>query len=145
MRVALARALVADAEIVYLDEPFSAIDELTREELNEQLLRLWAERRFAALFITHSISEAIYLAERVLVMSPRPGRFLGEVRVPFSYPRSSSLRTSDDFVHVQRQVVELLSGVAPGGGVAEETGSPGARTARAALRPVAVPEQAETV
>ncbi len=108
MRVALARALVVDAEIMYLDEPFSAIDELTREGLNEHLSRLWLERRFAALFVTHNIGEAVFLAQRVIVMSERPGQLLGEVKVPFDYPRDLWLRTTAEFVHVEREVASLL-------------------------------------
>ncbi len=108
MRVALARALVVDAAVVYFDEPFSAIDELTREVLNEQLGLLWAQRRFAGLFVTHNISEAVFLAERVLVMSERPGMFVGEIQVPFPFPRESWLRTTEDFVSVERSVSALL-------------------------------------
>ena len=110
MRAALARALVADAAIVYFDEPFSATDELNREGLNEYLSNLWLGRRFAALFVTHSISEAVFLAQRVLVMSTSPGTILGEVQVPFEYPRSLSIRTTDEFVHVERKVTSYLRG-----------------------------------
>lgn len=108
MRAALARALVADAEIIYFDEPFSATDELNRARLNEYLSQLWIARRFAAVFVTHSIEEAVFLGQRVLVMSERPGRVLGEVRVPFVFPRSEALRTSESFVRVEREVVNLL-------------------------------------
>jgi len=129
MRAALARALVVDAAIMYLDEPFSAIDELNRAALNEYLSRLWLGRRFAALFVTHSISEAAFLAERVLVMSARPGRIVGEVRVPFPFPRDSWLRTTEEFVRIEREVVALLRGVtlpaAPAGAASERGGLDG--------------------
>jgi NitT/TauT family transport system ATP-binding protein len=108
MRVALARALVVDAPVVYFDEPFAAIDELTREELNSHLLDVWRQRRFAALFVTHNIHEAVFLADRVVVMSPRPGRLLGQVEVPFELPRRPELRTSAAFIDVVRGVSELL-------------------------------------
>jgi len=120
MRAALARALVLDSPMVYFDEPFSATDELGRELLNEFLSGLWSDRSFAALFVTHSISEAVFLATRVLVMSDRPGRFLGEFTVPFGFPRTAPLRTSDQFVGIQREVVALLRGNAAGR--AEEEG-----------------------
>jgi NitT/TauT family transport system ATP-binding protein len=108
MRVSLARALVADASVVYFDEPFAAIDELTREELNDHLSDVWLQRRFAALFVTHNVHEAAYLAERVIVMSARPGVLLGEVRVPFAYPRTPELRTSPEFTDVVRDITQLL-------------------------------------
>ena len=110
MRAALARALALDSTVVYFDEPFSATDELGRELLNEFLSKLWSDRRFAALFVTHSISEAVFLANRVLVMSDRPGRFLGEFAVPLEFPRTAPVRTSDQFVGIQREVVALLRG-----------------------------------
>lgn len=112
MRASLARALVADADIIYFDEPFSATDELNRARLNEHLNNLWMTRRFAALFVTHSIEEAVFLGQRVLVMSERPGRLLGEVGSPFPFPRSEPLRTSEAFVRVEREVVALLHSTA---------------------------------
>jgi NitT/TauT family transport system ATP-binding protein len=108
MRAALARALVPDADLIYFDEPFSATDEINRARLNEHLSKLWQARRFAAVFVTHSIEEAVFLGQRVLVMSERPGRLLGEVEVPFEFPRHEPLRTSEEFVRVERRVVELL-------------------------------------
>jgi NitT/TauT family transport system ATP-binding protein len=130
MRAALARSLVLDTPVVYFDEPFSATDELGRELLNEFLSRLWDTRRFAALFVTHSISEAVFLATRVLVMSDRPGRFLGEFPVPFEFPRTAPLRTSGEFVNIQREVVALLRGGAlPGGDGSEYPQADSARRA----------------
>ena len=92
MRTSLARWLTIEPRVFLFDEPFGALDEITRERLNEELLRLFQQRGFAAVFVTHSIFEAVFLASRVLVMSPRPGRIVTEVAVPFGYPRSPELR-----------------------------------------------------
>ena len=113
MRVSVARALVTDADVVHFDEPFAAIDELTREVLNVELSQVWAKRRFAALFVTHNVHEAVFLADRVLVMSPRPGRIVGEVTVPFAHPRPLELRTSGEFAAVVREVTALLRASSP--------------------------------
>jgi NitT/TauT family transport system ATP-binding protein len=94
--------------VFLFDEPFAALDEITRTRLNDELLRLFAHEGFAGLFVTHSIPEAVYLAGRVLVMSGRPGRILGEVRVPFDYPRSPELRFDPEFASVAGQVSRLL-------------------------------------
>jgi NitT/TauT family transport system ATP-binding protein len=92
MRASLARWLTIEPRVFLFDEPFGALDEITRERLNEELLRLFQQRGFAAVFVTHSIFEAVFLASRVLVMSPRPGRIVTDVAVPFGYPRSPELR-----------------------------------------------------
>jgi NitT/TauT family transport system ATP-binding protein len=97
MRVSLARALTMRPRIFLFDEPFGSLDEITRERLNGELLGLFERERFAGLFVTHSVSEAAFLASRVLVMSARPGRFIAEIRVPFGYPRPSELRFDADF------------------------------------------------
>ena len=108
MRVSLARSLVLEPDVFLFDEPFGALDEMTRERLNDELLQLFVSRRFTALFITHSVPEAVYLSTRVVVMSPRPGRIVGEVAVPFGYPRWPELRYSEDFGRVSEQVSNLL-------------------------------------
>ncbi len=92
MRCSVARALVLNPQVFLFDEPFGALDEITRENLNAELLRLFQTEQFAGLFITHSIAEAVFLSTRVLVMSARPGRIVGDHRVPFGYPRPHELR-----------------------------------------------------
>jgi NitT/TauT family transport system ATP-binding protein len=111
MRTSLARSLVLQPDVFLFDEPFGALDEMTRERLNDELLALFADRRFAALFITHSVAEAVFLSTRVVVMSPRPGRILGDVAVPFGYPRDPELRYSEEFGKVAGEVSDLLRDV----------------------------------
>lgn len=86
-RVAVVRALINEPALLLMDEPFAAVDALTRRTLQDELLRLWQDRRFACFFITHSIDEAVHLAQRVLVMSPHPGRVRAELEVALPYPR----------------------------------------------------------
>ena len=111
MRVSLARSLVLQPDVFLFDEPFGALDEITRERLNDELLGLFADRRFAALFITHSVAEAVFLSTRVLVMSPRPGRIVGDVPIPFPYPRTPELRYTEEFGKVAGEVSDLLRDV----------------------------------
>lgn len=104
MRVSIARALTLSPQLLLLDEPFGALDEMTRYRLNEELLALRERSRFTALFVTHSVSEAVFLSNRVLVMAANPGRFHAEVKVEFPYPRTPALRERADF---QSKVVEV--------------------------------------
>ena len=108
MRTSLARSLVLQPDIFLFDEPFGALDEMSRERLNDELLGLFINRGFAALFVTHSVAEAAYLSSRVVVMSPRPGRILGDVSIPFGYPRQPELRYSEEFGKVAGEVSDLL-------------------------------------
>lgn len=97
MRVSIARALVAEPQLALFDEPFGALDEITRLKMQTELQRLFQLKGFAAMFITHSISEAVYLSSRVLVMSGRPGRIVDDIELPWSYPRSPELRYEPEF------------------------------------------------
>lgn len=110
MRVALARALVVEPELFLFDEPFAALDELTRHELGDELLRLFALHGFGALFVTHSAGEAVHLADRVLVMSARPGRVVAEVSVPFARPRPPDVRSSPEFAALVGAVSRAMVG-----------------------------------
>jgi NitT/TauT family transport system ATP-binding protein len=108
MRASLARALTLEPEVFLFDEPFGALDEITRERLNDELLELFARSGFAGLFITHSIAEAVFLSTRVLVMSARPGRIVGDFAVPFAYPREPDLRFDAAFAELCGQVSHAL-------------------------------------
>jgi NitT/TauT family transport system ATP-binding protein len=108
MRTSLARSLTLDPALFLFDEPFGALDEITREHLQGELQQLYHRQRFTALFITHSVYEAIYLSSRVLVMSSRPGRFVAELDVPFPFPRDRTTRFDPAFVHLAEQVSDAL-------------------------------------
>jgi NitT/TauT family transport system ATP-binding protein len=110
MRASLARSLVLDPNLFLFDEPFGALDEITRERLNDQLLQLFEYDGFASLFITHSIYEAVFLSTRVLVMSARPGRIVGDFQVPFPYPRRPELRFEPAFAELAGDVSAALRG-----------------------------------
>lgn len=107
-RVALARVLVYEARVLLMDEPFGALDEFTRETMNLELLRITREAQVAVLFVTHNISEAVFLGDRVVVMSPRPGRITGVVDVPFARPRDIELMQDTAFLECTAEVRRIL-------------------------------------
>ncbi|RMF00496.1 MAG: ABC transporter ATP-binding protein [Chloroflexi bacterium] len=108
MRVSLARTLTLKPPVFLFDEPFGAVDEITRERLNEETLKLFEREQFAGLFITHSISEAVFLSTRVHVMSARPGTLIATFDVPFGYPRNPDLRFEPGFRELSRDVSHAL-------------------------------------
>jgi len=117
MRVSLARALVTEPQLLLLDEPFAALDEITRFKLNDDLLRMWRALRTTIVFVTHSVFESVYLSSRVVVMAARPGRVFTEVAVDAPYPRDQDFRTSPEYAAFCRRASEALAhAMAAGGG-----------------------------
>lgn len=103
-RVAIARALAFEPAILLMDEPFGALDEMTRERMNIALLNIWAKLRTTVIFITHSIQEAVYLSSRVVVMSARPGRIVKDIPIPLPQPRDPEIRDTEEFFHLMHEV-----------------------------------------
>ena len=108
MRVSIARALVAEPDLALFDEPFGALDEITRLQMQTELQKIFVLKQFAGLFITHSVSEAVYLSNRVLVMSGRPGRVVADITVPWDYPREPTLRYDPEFATLTGRVSQAL-------------------------------------
>jgi NitT/TauT family transport system ATP-binding protein len=108
MRVSIARALVIHPKILLMDEPFAALDEITRHKLNDDLLALWWRNRFTAVFVTHSVFESVYLSQRIVVMAARPGRVMADLRSEAPYPRDGLFRTSAEYAHLCRVASETL-------------------------------------
>ena len=110
MRASLARSLTLKPPVFLFDEPFGAVDEITREHLNDQTQVLFRQEGFAGLFITHSIGEAVFMSTRVLVMSARPGTIVAEYRIPFGYPRPAELRFDPEFATLCGDISQALRG-----------------------------------
>ena len=108
MRLSLARALALRPQLFLMDEPFSAVDEITREGLQDELLQIWGAEGFTSIFVTHNLYEAVYLSNRVVVMSPRPGRIREIFDIPFDYPRSPALRSTPEFGALSAKISECL-------------------------------------
>ena len=108
MRVSLARALVTDPDILLMDEPFAALDEITRFRLNNDLLSLWRNLGKTVIFVTHSVFESVYLSQRVIIMTSRPGRIGAEVRIDAPEPRDEDFRTSAEYAAYRREVSHAL-------------------------------------
>jgi NitT/TauT family transport system ATP-binding protein len=116
MRVSLARALVTEPSLLLMDEPFAALDEITRFKLNNDMLALWQMLRRTVVFVTHSVFESVYLSQRIVVMTPRPGRVFTEITIPAAYPREERFRTSAEYAGLCRLVSEALEKAMAGGG-----------------------------
>jgi NitT/TauT family transport system ATP-binding protein len=108
MRASIARALVTEPALLLMDEPFGALDEITRARLDQELRDLWARRSLTVLFVTHSIYEAVFLSTRVLVMSARPGRIVGELAIEEPHPRTDAFRMSERFAVLCQKLSALL-------------------------------------
>jgi NitT/TauT family transport system ATP-binding protein len=109
-RVAIARALTLDPKVLFLDEPFAGLDEILRQQMNEELQRIWMETGTTAILVTHNVSEAVFLSDRICVMGGRPGRIVGRTQVSLERPRTISRILDPDFIEIQREVSAQLAG-----------------------------------
>ena len=107
-RVSIARALAFDPKLLLMDEPFGALDEIVRDKLNQQLLELWARTKKTVVFVTHSIPEAVFLSNKIVVMSPRPGRIIDVIETNFPHDRTLSIRETPQFLEIAHRVREGL-------------------------------------
>ncbi|PSN20784.1 nitrate/sulfonate/bicarbonate ABC transporter ATP-binding protein [filamentous cyanobacterium CCP5] len=110
MRVSIARALITQPNILLMDEPFGALDEMTRSKLNSDLLDLWAQQQWTVVFVTHNIYEAVYLSSRVVVLGAHPGQVVADIPIEAPYPRRDHYRTSPLFNRYCREILDCLSG-----------------------------------
>lgn len=108
MRVSIARAMVTRPRVLLMDEPFAALDEMTRVKLNNDVLRLWQEHDLTVIFVTHSVWESVYLSNRIIVMATRPGRVVDDIAIPAPYPRDEDFRVSAEYVEYCKQVSKSL-------------------------------------
>jgi NitT/TauT family transport system ATP-binding protein len=120
MRVSIARSLVTEPNLLLMDEPFGALDEITRNRLDADLLRLWEKKRLTVMFVTHSIYEAVFLSTRVIVMSARPGRILRDFPIAEPFPRTEAFRVSQAFAGYCRELSELLAEASASGAGEDE-------------------------
>jgi len=120
MRVSIARGLVTQPTLLLMDEPFGALDEITRNRLDSDLLELWQQKKLTVVFVTHSIYEAVYLSTRVVVMAARPGRLIEEVAIDEPYPRGPDFRVSTAFSHYAKRLQDSLLRASSGGSSVEE-------------------------
>ena len=107
-RASIARALSFDPDLLLMDEPFGALDEIVRDHLNEELLKLWAKTKKTVVFVTHSIPEAVYLSTHIVVMSPRPGRITDVIESPLPAERPLDIRDTPEFIEIAHRVREGL-------------------------------------
>ena len=108
MRVSIARGLVTRPRVLLMDEPFAALDEITRFQLNNDLLTLWEREKFTVIFVTHSVFESVFLSNRIAVMAAKPGRMFEEMAVNAPYPRNEDFRTSSEYAALCRQASDVL-------------------------------------
>ncbi len=109
-RIDIGRAYAAEPDILLMDEPFGALDVVTRETMQDELLRIWSERKRTVIFVTHDLEEAMYLSDRIILLSPRPGRLKKVIELPFARPRTPALRESREFYELRNELRKLMNG-----------------------------------